>query len=287
LVSVLRCLSAPARRSGPPSTRASIARIGAIVGAAVWLTAFPGWAQETQRPPGQPQQQPTQQDQPQPSRVPPTPGLPAPPTAEPLPVPQSLGVPSFTSYPLELMGLLQAPQARGSFVVTPSISLSEEYNDNIFLDNNNRVWDFITEMTPALTLLVNRPTYQIAAGYSFTSNYYAKNTRFNDWFDHQNFIGTGVFRPTQQLTLALSERYVKDFNTNLIAPSGTTAGRQEGWSNDVSGGLGYAFTSQTSMNLGGTYLIQHYSGQAVDSEQYGFVGSVTHGFTQRFAAEAT
>jgi hypothetical protein len=142
-------------------------------------------------------------------------------------------------------------------------------------------------MTPAMTFLVNRPTYQLAAGYSFTSSYYAKNTRFNDWFDHQNFIGTAVARPTQQLTLAASERYVKDFNTNLVAPQATTAGRQEGWSNELSAGLGYAFTSQTSMNLGGTYQIQHYSGQAVDSDQYGFVGSVTHGFTQRFAGEAT
>jgi len=32
----------------------------------------------------------------------------------------------------------------------PSITISEEFNDNVLLDNRNRRWDLITGVTPAL-----------------------------------------------------------------------------------------------------------------------------------------
>src|SRR5258705_9674838 len=75
------------------------------------------------------------------------------PPAEAPPILQ--GPATLTSYPLELLGLL-GPK-RGGITLTPAIFLSEEYNDNINSDNQDRVWDFITNIGPALTLIINRP----------------------------------------------------------------------------------------------------------------------------------
>src|SRR6266850_7799642 len=63
--------------------------------------------------------------------------------ATPLPT-QPIPGPPISAYPLELLGLLAPPAQRGPMTLTPSISISEEYNDNIFSNNTNRESDFIT-----------------------------------------------------------------------------------------------------------------------------------------------
>src|SRR5262245_59977569 len=42
--------------------------------------------------------------------------------------------------------------------------------DNIFLNNDNKRYDFITGFTPSVSLLVNRPRFQLAAGFANTSD---------------------------------------------------------------------------------------------------------------------
>src|SRR5712692_11606615 len=100
-------------------------RVRAIVGIVVCLMASYAWGQETP-----------------PRGV----GAQVPGTAtEPAPGPPSLPI---AAYPLELLGLLAPAAQRGPVTLTPSISVSEEYNDNIFANNRNR--HFITSFSPAL-----------------------------------------------------------------------------------------------------------------------------------------
>ena len=117
----------------------------------------------------------------------------------------ALGPPSppIAAYPLELLGLLAPAAQRGPVTLTPSISVSEEYNDNIFLDNRDRQWDFITSFSPALTLFVNRPSYQLTAGYSFSADLYAREDRLSNAFDRQNFVATGLYRLSSSVTLTV------------------------------------------------------------------------------------
>src|SRR5437773_973463 len=80
---------------------------GAIVGIAICLMASPARGQEP--PPGRPAEQP-------------------PPVTEPA---SGLQRPPVGAYPLELLGLLAPPAQRGPVTLTPSISVSEEYNENL------------------------------------------------------------------------------------------------------------------------------------------------------------
>jgi uncharacterized protein (PEP-CTERM system associated) len=91
------------------------------------------------------------------------------------------------------LGLLAPPATRAPVTLLPSIAVYEEYNDNVFVDNQNRQWDFITGFSPALMLFVNRPTYRLAAGYSFTAEVYARESRLNEAFARQNFLLGGSF----------------------------------------------------------------------------------------------
>src|SRR2546422_2720189 len=137
---------------------------------------------------------------------------------QPAPGPPSLPI---AAYPLELLGLLSPAAQRGPVTLTPSVSVSEEYNDNIFLDNRNRQWDFITSLSPALTLYVNRPSYQLTAGYSFGADLYAREDRLSNALNVQNFVATGLYRLTPVLTLTASDAFAYDrSNSNRVAAQG-------------------------------------------------------------------
>src|SRR5256886_573254 len=181
---------------------------GVTVGLAICLIASHAWGQEP-RPGG------TREQPPEPGPSPTTPS-PGPPPA---------------AYPLELLGLLAPPPQRGGVTLTPSISVSEEYNDNIFLNNQTRQWDLITGVTPAMTLYVNRRSYRLSGGVSFTGELYQRETRFNDAFKSQNFVANGFYQAAPQLALTAFDSFARGRNTSLVASQSFATGRQESWSN--------------------------------------------------------
>ncbi len=199
----------------------------------------------------------------------------------------ALGPPSppIAAYPLELLGLLAPAAQRGPVTLTPSISVSEEYNDNIFSDNRNRQWDFITSFSPALTLYVNRPSYQLSAGYSFSADLYAREDRLSNAFDHQNFVATGLYRLTPVVTLTASDTFAYDRNSNRVAAQGFSSGRQKSWGNTFTPGTIWQITPLDSLSLSATYGVLRFegAGTGVESDTLGFQSNLTHAFTQRFS----
>jgi hypothetical protein len=237
-------------------------RVRAIVAIVVCLTASSAWGQEP--PPRDESAQPSVTE------------------LEPVPVAPSIPI---GAYPLELLGLLAPPAQRGPLTLTPSLSVSEEFNDNIFSDNQNREWDFITGFTPALTLHVNQPGYQLSAGYSFTADVYARESRLNSAFARQNFLATGFYQLTQGLTVTASDAFTYDRNSNRVTTQNFSTGSQESWTNHFAPGLSWQMTPRNNLSLGATYGLLRYSGagSAVDSDTYGFHVTLTHAFTSRFS----
>jgi hypothetical protein len=245
---------------------------GAIVGIAICLLAAPAWSQAP--PPRGSGDAPTT------------------PTAPPSAIQSSPG-PAVSAYPLELLGLLAPPAQRGPVTLTPSISISEEYDDNLFLDNENRQWDLITGFSPSITLFVNRPSYQLTGGYSFTAELYERESRFDNAFNRQNFIVSGLYQATQQLTLTVSDSFALDRNTNRVASQGFATGRQESWTNTFSPGMTLQMTPRTSLTLGATYGVLRFkrgsaegggaqgAGAGTDSDTYGFLSGLGYVLTPR------
>ena len=166
--------------------------------------------------------------------------------------------------------------------------MSEEYNDNLFFNNQDRQRDFITGFSPTITLFINRPSYQVNGGYSFTAELYERESRLNNALNRQNFFGTGLYRATPRLTLTASETYAVNRNTNLVASQGFATGRQESLSNTFGPGLTYQMTPGTSLSLGATYGLLRFkgavtdgAGTASDSDTYGLQSSLAHELTPR------
>jgi hypothetical protein len=62
----------------------------------------------------------------------------------------------------------------------PSLLISEEYNDNVFLDEKDASEDYITRAMPSLNFIYNSPRWDCDANYSFDYRYYSKDTIKDD-----------------------------------------------------------------------------------------------------------
>jgi hypothetical protein len=167
--------------------------------------------------------------------------------------------PSRTGDPQQL----QMPR-RAPLTIVPSVTIAEEYNDNVNLSNANRESDFITTIQPALAVSLESATYRLAAGYSFSADMYARDPNRNAAFDRQNFDLDTLWRPTEQLTLTLLDTFLLTTNTNLISPEGVATGRDRAWSNALRGGAGYRLGPFTTVRGGGSYTVQRYDSATLE-----------------------
>lgn len=206
--------------------------------------------------------------------------------------------PRITAYPAELLGLLAPPAERGPITLRPSISLSEEYNDNVSLDNRARQSDFITRFSPALTLTVNQPAYQLSAGYTLSGELHANRPESNDMAKSHVLVATALYRGTRGLTVTASDSFMLSRSTDQVATQGfATGGDQQTWNNAFTSGLTWEMTPRTSLNVTGTFSMQRFlaaeggstsesqtSGSQTpgsDSNTYGLQTSVEHTLTRR------
>jgi hypothetical protein len=169
--------------------------------------------------------------------------------------------------------------------LTPSLSVSEEFNDNIFSNNQDRQWDFITSFTPALTLYANGPAYQLGAGYSFSADVYARHSDLSSALARQNLFASGLYRLTPGLTVTARDAFAYDRNSNSVSSLNFLAGSQAYWTNHFSPGVSWQMTPRNSLGLSATYDLLRYTdtGNGVDSDTYGVQANLTHAFTQRFS----
>src|SRR5262249_19253162 len=150
-------------------------------------------------------------------------------------------------------------------IVFPTFTLSEEYNDNIFLNNAQRRSDFITGFTPGIRVTMERAIYRWAAGYTFTAEKYAQHNELHHVFQRQPFFLNGQQGLTPRLTLTLSDVFIENNNTNLVTPEGFAVGRQVSKSNSLIPGVIWDFAPQTSLRANLSYVLQRFSGQSASS----------------------
>jgi hypothetical protein len=95
--------------------------------------------------------------------------------------------------------------AHADFAVSPSIAVSEEYNDNVF-ETPDRKTDYITSAMPGLTLSYNAPFWDWDLAYIFTYRNYARKSQEDDYA--HNLAMHGLTRLINDfLFLDLSDNY--------------------------------------------------------------------------------
>jgi hypothetical protein len=80
---------------------------------------------------------------------------------------------------LAYCSIFQAGAAVAELAVHPAVTLSEEYNDNLLLQNSDRKEDFITRAIPSIGLRFTSPRWIWDASYALECNHYERNGEYN------------------------------------------------------------------------------------------------------------
>ena len=151
------------------------------------------------------------------------------------------------------------------FVVTPSIAISEKYNDNISLADKNETHerDWITTVSPGLLLTNRVGRFDMTFSGRLDGNYYAKRDDLSNW-DHF-YDGRIHYQATDRLGLSVRGGYSITYSedrdievSGLVQPSG----RQDRAS--VGATIDYLLDSLTTAALSYNYDNTRYDQQGED-----------------------
>ncbi len=185
--------------------------------------------------------------------------------------------------------------------VTPSISLDQTYDSNVFNTDGNEKGDFIFRATPALTFALKMPETTLNLRSSVTSDTYYKYTGLNSTNSAISLaIDATPIQFTPRFSMAPSAHYVQaqnSFRRNQLVPSGDpliqpsiaseSANRK---SRDYGAALrmSYLITPRTDFSVGGGFtkrqFLDNVAGGDVDSRVVTGDTTLTYKFTPLFSS---
>ncbi len=167
------------------------------------------------------------------------------------------------------------------------ITLFEEYNDNVFLDNRARRADWVSGAAPGFTLDFRGDTYRLTAGYNFVAEMYSRLTRLGGVFNRQNGALDGMYRAGRQVTLTLTDTYINSLDTSLVAASGIATGRARSSANTVTPGATWELDPLWTLRLAGTYTAERFNRRdLVESDIYHLTPTVERKLSERLTGTA-
>jgi hypothetical protein len=173
---------------------------------------------------------------------------------------------------------------QAGFYLTPSLSVSEVYDDNVFFDER-REGDVISRFTPSLEAGYRSAPLTLLGRYSFTAEVFAKLTEQTNPQARQQAALELRYLPTRLLTLSLRTTYIETHNPENISQvtevetqppeegnqaTGVELGRRRTTSFSVSPSVAYRFSRLLS-GTGGYAFTR--------TEQSGGTTSETHAAT--------
>jgi hypothetical protein len=193
-------------------------------------------------------------------------------TSSTVPGPPSMAVQQVRQYPAAII---------------PSLTVSGEYNDNVFLTERNRTADFITGFTPGVALSLQSSVYRLLASYDFTALVYADQSQLNEARARETFVLDGSYRVNEQLTVTLTDEYRLSENTNVATIEGISTGFVRSRSNVLTGGVSYQLDPLTTLRGLASYALERFdAGAASDSDVYRAEVDVDRRLTERLTATA-
>jgi hypothetical protein len=135
--------------------------------------------------------------------------------------------------------------AASEYKIEPSLSLSEEYNDNLFLTRSEKISDFISFVSPAIDLSAKSINTDLRLTYSPTFSFYGSHNELNDTA-HRVAVN-GAFTLSERLSSTLTGSYVKSSEISDlrgIPDIGPVTVRAEWKYLTIGGGASYRLTDK-------------------------------------------
>ena len=137
-----------------------------------------------------------------------------------------------------------------TIILSPSLAVSEEYDDNVLLSPTDRQSDFVTSVSPGLRLAIREYPWDVTLAASARAVYYLDRPDLNSTTDNQNGTLTIQYRPTPRFTASLTDTFTRSLNPGEVDPeAGIITGRFRSFSNTAAPALSYQITPLTRIRL--------------------------------------
>lgn len=181
---------------------------------------------------------------------------------------------------LSLMGGFIIPttaQAQAGFYVTPSFSVAEVYDDNLFSTSSRREQDIISRFSPGLQAGYQSTPLTLLGRYTFDAEVFANHPELTDAQAHQQASIAFQYLPAQWLTLAFTSEYIETPTPReLNKQTGLEGGRVRAQQYAFGPSIAYGFDPFTTGTGGYTFTKDEESG-GVTTDTH----SVSLGFGRR------
>jgi hypothetical protein len=169
-----------------------------------------------------------------------------------------------------------------------SLSFTEEYNDNIFLDHLYRDSDFITYISPGINFSVKSTNSELRLGYSPSFSFYSDHDELND--TAHRFTANGSFTLSDRLSLTLTDTFVKSSEISdirAIPDIGPLTGRIERTLHNISGNISHRLSDTFSYTVGASYFDTDYTESGfIDVKTYSGNMSLSYRSSERTTLSA-
>jgi hypothetical protein len=169
------------------------------------------------------------------------------------------GRPSFIFVSLILLALAVplGTAAAAEFRLVPSLALKEEYNDNIFYSEADRVDDFITTITPGLELVSRTEKLDLNLLALLNVLRYLDTTELNNI--DQNYSGRFRYSLNPKWTVSGGAGYLEDSRPDRdLEITGLVIGPVIRKRQNYMGGVEHIFSEKTKASLSYTYEREDY-----------------------------
>src|SRR3972149_5594469 len=142
-----------------------------------------------------------------------------------------------------------------TIIATPSLTISEEYDDNIRLTSKNPQSDFITAARPGLRLEVKEHPWYVTVAGSLRGELFANHSELNN-YDNQDGSASIEFRPERPFSLSLTDTFTRSTNPATVAPeAGIATGRVTSTSNAITPVATYQFNPRKGVRLPDSFTV--------------------------------
>lgn len=141
-------------------------------------------------------------------------------------------------------------------ILSPSLAISEVYDDNIELSSTDRQSDFVTSVTPGLRLAIRESPWDVTMAVSARGDYYADRSDLNTTTDNQTGSLTIEYKPTPRFTALVTDTFTRSLNPGEVdTQTGIITGRFRSTSNTVAPRLSYQIDPLTRIRLDYSFSI--------------------------------
>jgi hypothetical protein len=157
--------------------------------------------------------------------------------------------------------VVEPPRVPPGFYVTPSLTVSAEFDDNVFVSSTDARADFVTRFTPGIALGYRSEPFTLLLSSSFDAEIFADNSELSDPANRKRAGLELRYAPYRLLTLGLDVTYFEtDTPADLVPTTGLQLARTRATQVEVMPSATYQLSPIDTIRLSYTYTLDTLEG---------------------------